>query len=159
MNTERTPETTETPEQEQKQLSQSYWALVWWRFKRSKAAVVGAAIVFLSYFIGVAFAEFFSPYLVNQESDYVEAQPQWPHFIDEQGSFHLRPFVYGLEETIDQELFKRVFEVDKTRQYPIYFFVKAAPYKLLGFIPMDVHIFGTDPNDPEAHVFLLGTDR
>jgi peptide/nickel transport system permease protein len=158
MNTERTPETSEPPEEEKKQLSQSYWALVWWRFKRSKAAVVGVVIVFLSYFIGVLFAEFFAPYLVNQQSDYVEAQPQWPHFIDEQGSFHLRPFVYGLEETIDQELFKRVFEVDKTKQYPIYFFVKGTPYKLLGLIPMDIHLYGTDPSDPEAHVYIFGTD-
>jgi peptide/nickel transport system permease protein len=148
----------EAQEEPQEQLSQSYWALVWWRFKRSKAAIVGAVIVILSYLIGVLFAEFFSPYLVNQQSDYVEAQPQWPHFVDEQGRFHLRPFVYGLEETIDQELFKRTFEVDKTRQYPLYFFVRATPYKLLGLIPMDIHLFGTDPNDPEAHVYLFGTD-
>jgi peptide/nickel transport system permease protein len=148
----------EAQEKPQEQLSQSYWALVWWRFKRSKAAIVGAVIVILSYLIGVLFAEFFSPYLVNQQSDYVEARPQWPHFVDEQGSFHLRPFVYGLEETIDQELFKRTFEVDKTKQYPLYFFVRAEPYKLLGLIPTDIHLFGTDPDDPEAHVYLFGTD-
>jgi peptide/nickel transport system permease protein len=166
MNTEKKPETPSTgseqapepPEQETQQLSQSYWALVWWRFKRSKAAIVGAAIVFLSYFIGVAFAEFFSPYLVNQQSDYVEARPQWPHFVDQAGQFHLRPFVYGLEETIDPELFKRTFEVDMTKQYPLYFFVRGAPYKLLGLIPMDIHLFGTDPDDPEAHVYVFGTD-
>jgi len=145
-------------EQEQKQLSQSYWALVWWRFKRSKAAIAGAVIVVLSYFMGALFAEFFSPYLVNQQSEYVEARPQWPHFIDEEGNFHLRPFVYGLEETIDEELFKRTFEIDKTKQYPLYFFVRAAPYKLLGVIPMDIHLFGTDPNDPEAHAYIFGTD-
>jgi len=167
MNIERTPEIPSTgsgqaPEplqEEQKQLSQSYWALVWWRFKRSNAAIVGAVIVILSYFIGVLFAEFFSPYLVNQQSNYVEAQPQWPHFVDQAGQFHLRPFVYGLEETIDQELFKRTFEVDTTKQYPIHFFVRGAPYKLLGLIPMDIHLFGTDPGDPEAHVYVFGTDR
>jgi peptide/nickel transport system permease protein len=148
----------EAQEEQQEQLSQSYWALVWWRFKRSKAAIVGAVIVILSYLIGVLFAEFFSPYLVHQQSDYVEARPQWPHFVDEQGSFHLRPFVYGLEETIDQELFKRTYEVDKTKQYPLYFFVRAEPYKLLGLIPMDIHLFGTDPDDPEAHAYVFGTD-
>jgi peptide/nickel transport system permease protein len=166
MNTEKTPETPSTgsgqapepPKEGQKQLSQSYGALVWWRFKRSKAAIAGAIIVALSYFIGVAFAEFFSPYLVNQQSDYVEARPQWPHFVDQDGQFHLRPFVYGLEETIDLELFKRTFEVDTTKQYPIYFLVRGAPYKLLGLIPMDIHLFGTDPGAPEAHVYLFGTD-
>ncbi len=170
MDTDRTPETSdaadrrrsestsaESPE-EQQQLSQSYWSLVWWRFKRSKAALVGAAIVVLSYFIGVAFAEFFSPYLVNQESDYVEARPQFPHFMDDEGRFHLRPFVYGLTEEIDQELFKRTFVPDKSRRYPIHFFVRGVPYKLLGVIPMDIHLFGTDPNDPEAHIYVFGTD-
>jgi len=149
------PETTERAE---KRISQSYWALVWWRFKRSRAAIGGAVIVFLSYFMGALFAEFFSPYLVNQQSDYVEARPQWPHFVDQEGNFHLRPFVYGLEEEIDLELFKRTYAVDTSRQYPIYFFVRGEPYKSLGLIPMDIHLFGTDPNDPEAHVFVFGTD-
>ena len=146
-------------ERPQKQLSQSYWALVWWRFKRSRTAIVGVTIVFLSYFIGALFAEFFSPYLVNQQSDYVEARPQWPHFVDQDGNFHLRPFVYGLEKKIDLELFKRTYVVDTSRQYPIYFFVRGEPYRLLGLIPTSIHLFGTDPNDPEAHVYLFGTDR
>jgi peptide/nickel transport system permease protein len=158
MTTEKSPEVPERAEEQREQLSQSYWALVWWRFKRSKVAIVGAVIVVLSYFMGVAFAEFFSPYLVNEESDYVEARPQWPHFVDEEGSFHLRPFVYGLEETIDLELFKRTYEVDTTKQYPIHFFVRGTPYKLLGLIPMDIHLFGTHPDDPEAHVYVFGTD-
>jgi peptide/nickel transport system permease protein len=158
MTTEKSPEVPEQAEEQREQLSQSYWALVWWRFKRSKAALIGAVIVVLSYFMGVAFAEFFSPYLVNQESDYVEARPQWIQFVDEEGNFHLRPFVYGLEETIDQELFKRTYEVDKTKRYPIYFFVRGTPYKLLGLIPMDIHLFGTHPDDPEAHIYVFGTD-
>ena len=158
MTMEKSSQIPEQAEEQQEQISQSYWALVWWRFKRSKAAIAGAVIVILSYLIGVLFAEFFSPYLVNQQSDYVEARPQWPHFVDQAGQFHLRPFVYGLEETIDPELFKRTYEVDTTRQYPIYFFVKGTPYKLLGLIPMDIHLYGTDPDDPEAHVYLFGTD-
>jgi peptide/nickel transport system permease protein len=171
MDTERTPDAqtdarstspmsteTQEPAEERQQMSQSYWSLVWWRFKRSKAALAGAVIVVLSYLIGVAFAEFFSPYLVNQQSDYVEARPQFPRFMDDEGRFHLRPFVYGLEEEIDQELFKRTFMVDKSKRYPIYFFVRGAPYKLLGVIPMDIHFYGTDPNDPEAHIYVFGTD-
>ena len=150
------PKSTERAE---RRVSQSYWALVWWRFKRSRMAVVGAIIVFLSYFTGALFAEFFSPYPVDQKSKYVEARPQWPHFIDQEGRFHLRPFVYGLEEKLDLKLFKRTYTVDTSRQYPIYFFVRGAPYKWLGLIPMDIHLFGTDPNDPEAHIFIFGTDR
>jgi peptide/nickel transport system permease protein len=48
---------------------------------------------------------------------------------------------------------------DKSVKYPIYFFVKGEPYKLLGIIPANIHLFGTDPEDPDAKVFLLGTDK
>ena len=152
-------ESSETLERHKKQMSQSYWALVWWRFKRSRTAIGGAIIVFLSFFIGALFAEFFAPYHVNRQSDYVEARPQWLHFVDQDGRFHLRPFVYGLKEEIDPKLFKRTYTVDTSKQYPIYFFVRGEPYKLLGLIPASIHLFGTDPDDPEAHVFVFGTDR
>ena len=151
-------QTPEPPEKQQKQLSQSYWSLVWWRFKRNRMGIGGTIIVLISLVVGALFAEFFTPYLVNQQSDYIEARPQWPHFIDQDGKFHLRPFVYGLNKEIDMTLHIRVYTVDTSRQYPIYFFVRGAPYKLLGLIPMDTHIFGPDPNDPEAHVYIFGTD-
>ncbi|HEY65445.1 MAG TPA: ABC transporter permease [Caldilineae bacterium] len=156
-------ESPETPErsqdQERKQISQSYWNLVWWRFKRNRMAVVGGVIVLTFYLVCALFAEFFAPYLLEYKSDYLEARPQWPHFIDEEGNFHLRPFVYGLEKKVDPILRKRTYVVDTSKRYPIYFFVRGQPYKLFGLIPMDIHFFGTDPNDPEAHVFLFGTDR
>jgi len=151
-------QSSEAPERSTKRRSQSYWALVWWRFRRSRAAIAGVVIVLLSYLVGALFAEFFSPYPVNQQSDYVEARPQWPHFVDQEGDFHLRPFVYGLKEEINLELFKRIYTVDTSKQYPIHFFVRGAPTKWLGLIPMNIHLFGTDPNDPEAHVFFFGTD-
>ncbi|HEY67448.1 MAG TPA: ABC transporter permease [Thermoflexia bacterium] len=142
-----------------RQISQSYWSLVWWKFKKNKLAIVGGILIILFYFICGLFAEFFAPYTLDYQSDYLEARPQPVVFKDEEGNFSLRPAVYGLEEKIDQTLRKRFYEVNRTKIYPIYFFVKAEPYKLLGFIPTDIHLFGTDPADPEAHVFLFGTDR
>ncbi len=150
------PVTTERP---QKQIKQSYWNLVWWRFKRNRLAIIGAIIVLAFYFVCALFAEFFAPYPLEYRSDYLEARPQWPHFIDPEGKIHLRPFVYGLEKKIDPVKRKRTYVVDTSKRYPIYFFVRGEPYKLLGLIPMNIHFFGTDPNDPEAHVFLFGTDR
>ena len=144
---------------EKEQISQSYLSLVWWKFKKNRLAIAGAIILIILYVVCGLFAEFFTPYTVHHESDYLEARPQWPHFRDVDGKFHLRPFVYGLEETIDLELRKRIYEVDTSKRYPLYLFVRAEPYKLLGLIPMDRHIFGTDPNDPEAHAFIFGTDR
>ena len=142
-----------------KEISQAYWSLVWWKFKKNKLAIVGGVIVILFYTICGLFAEFFSPYLVHYQSDYLEARPQPIVFKNKEGNFSLRPAVYGLNETIDVVQRLRTYTVDPKVIYPLYFFVKGQPYKLLGFIPTNIHLFGTDPDDPEAHAFIFGTDR
>lgn len=150
----------ESPEPtEQKRISQSYWALVWWKFKRNRLAIVGAILVIGFYFTNALFAEFFTPYLLEHKSKFNEARPQFPHLFDQDGNFHLRPFVYGLKKEMDMTLRKRIYHMDTSKRYPIYFFVRGEPYKILGLIPWDRHIFGPDPNDPEATVFIFGTDK
>ena len=144
---------------EKKKVSQNYWSLVWWKFRRNRLAVIGAIILLIYYITCIFFAEFFAPYPKDLESDYLEARPTYFQFRDEAGNFSLRPFVYSLEEKIDVATRSRVYEYDKTVKYPIYFFVKGEPYKLLGFIPADRHFFGTDPANPDAKVFLMGTDK
>ncbi|HET9906631.1 MAG TPA: ABC transporter permease [Anaerolineales bacterium] len=142
-----------------KKVSQSYWSLVWWKFRKNRLAVIGAVILLIYYITCIFFAEFFAPYPKDLESDYFEARPTYFQFRDDAGNFSLRPFVYGLEEKIDLKTRSRLYEYDKTVKYPIYFFVKGEPYKLLGFIPANIHLFGTDPANPDAKVFLLGTDK
>lgn len=149
-------EQTTTPK---KQVSQSYWALVWWKFKRNRTAVIGG-IILLSFYISFVFIpEFLSPYDLNHTSEYVEAGPTKIHFIDTEGKFHLRPFVYGMEKKVDVKTRSRIYIEDTTRMYPIYFFIKGDPYELLGFIPMDIHLYGVDrTNNPEAIVLIMGAD-
>ena len=144
---------------EKKQLSQSYWSLVWYRFKRNRMAIIGGIIVITLYVVCLFFAEFFSPYKLAAESEFVEAPPQWPHFRDAEGKWHLQPFVYGYEETIDAATRQRSFAPDKTKRYPVRLFARAESYKLLGLINWDRHLFGVDPNQEGAHFYLLGTDR
>jgi peptide/nickel transport system permease protein len=143
---------------EKKPVTQSYFALVWWKFKKNKLAIVGGVVLLILYFSMVAAPEFISPYLLERRSAYTEARPQTIRFVDSTGKFHLQPFVYGLERQIDEERRIRVFVEDPERIYPISLFVKGDPYKLLGFIPWDVHLFGTKSDDPDASVFLMGTD-
>ena len=156
------PESTEAIPQvtkDKKKVSQSYLSLVWWKFRRNRLAVIGAIILLIYYITCIFFAEFFAPYSKGLESEYVEAQPTYFQFRDEAGNFSLRPFVYGLKEEIDLKTRTRLFVNDTTVKYPIYFFVKGEPYKLLGFIPTNIHLFGTDPANPDAKVFLMGTDK
>ena len=154
-----TPDVVPEITKEKRMVSQSYWSLVWWKFRRNRLAVIGAIILMIYYITCIFFAEFFAPYSKAVESEYIEAQPTYFQFRDEAGNFSLRPFVYGLEEKIDTATRSRTFVADKTIKNPIYFFVKAQPYKLLGLIPTDIHLFGTDPANPDAKVFLLGTDK
>jgi peptide/nickel transport system permease protein len=146
-------------ENKKKSVSQSYGSLVWWKFRKNRLAVIGAIIMLVYYITCIFFAEFFAPYTKTLESDFFEARPTPFHFRDEEGNFSLRPFVYGLDEEIDLATRSRIYTENKTVKYPIYFMVKGEPYKLLGIIPSSIHLFGTDPEDPDAKVFLLGTDR
>ncbi|MFW5714423.1 MAG: ABC transporter permease, partial [Brevefilum sp.] len=141
------------------QVSQNYWSLVWWKFKKNKLAVGGGIIVAMFYIICFFFAEFFAPYLLQNQTDYLQARPQILRFVDEEGNFSFRPFVYGLEEEIDMELRRRFYVENPEKKYYLNFFVKGGEYKLLGFIPASLHLFGPDPDVPEAHIFLFGTDR
>jgi peptide/nickel transport system permease protein len=154
-----TPEAIPQSTKEKRMVSQSYWSLVWWKFRRNRLAVIGGIILLIYYITCIFFAEFFAPYSKDIQSEYVEAQPTYFQFRDEAGNFSLRPFVYGLKEEIDLKTRTRLFVADTTIKYPIYFFVRAQPYKLLGFIPTNIHLFGTDPANPDAKVFLLGTDK
>jgi peptide/nickel transport system permease protein len=144
---------------EKKKVSQSYGSLVWWKFRKNRLAVIGGIILIIYYVTCIFFAEFFAPYTKERESEFIEARPTYFQFVDDAGNFSLRPFVYGLEEKIDVLKRTRSFEYDRTVKHPIYFFVRGDPYKLLGIIPTDIHLFGTDPANPEAKVFLMGTDK
>lgn len=143
-----------------KEVSQDYWSLVWWRFKKNRMAVIGGVMVILFYFVCGLVPEFFAPYTLRFQSNFLEARPQPIVFKNEAGGFSLRPAVYGLEQELDMTLRKRIFKVDESKIYPLYFFVQGQPYKLFGFIPMNIHLFGTRAgSDRDVTAFILGTDR
>jgi hypothetical protein len=68
-----------------KPVSQSYWSLVWWKFKKNRAAVVGGIALILLYFSFVAIPEFIPP-TIKILSTFTEARPQPIRFIDERAS-------------------------------------------------------------------------
>ncbi len=137
-------------------VSESYFQLVWRRFRRSSISIVGGLMV-LALVILALFAEFFSPgniYELDLKAAYMP--PQQVHFIDEQGKFHLIPFVYNLENTINMKTFEVTWQENKEQIYPLKFFVRSWPYKLLGIIPTDIHLVGVEAGG----VFnMLGTDK
>jgi peptide/nickel transport system permease protein len=151
--------TATTAPAKQKQVSQSYWALVWWKFKRNRTAVIGGIVLLAFYFSFVFIPEFISPYALEHSSDFVEAGPTRIRFIDQNGKFSLRPFVYGMDKKIDLKTRRRTYVENPALVYPIYFFVRGDAYKLLGFIPTDVHLYGVDQKtNPDAMILIMGAD-
>lgn len=133
----------------------SQWQLMWRKFRKHKLAITGAVILIILYF-GAVFSGFLSPYdIYERHSNYVYAPPQKIRFFDEEG-FNIRPFVYGYNSRIDRNTFQRVYEIDKTKKYPIYFLVKRHKYKLWNLFETNLHLFGVEGND--SIIFVFGTD-
>ncbi|MCY4521627.1 MAG: ABC transporter permease [Caldilineaceae bacterium] len=135
----------------------SQWQLMWWRFSRHRVAVVSMILLVFAY--GAAlFAEFVSPHDPNRfSSSWVLAPPMRLHFTRPDGSFSLRPFVYGLTSARDEETLAMVVVPDETQVHPIRFWVKGDPYTLWGQFDSDLHLFGIDVW-AEQPLFLLGAD-
>ena len=136
------------------QKGQAYLELVWRKFKKSRTALIGGVIIVVVSVLS-CFAPFFSPH------DYLDYQPrqafqppQRVHFIDENGRFHLRPFVYNLKLEMDPQTYSRIYREDTTRAFPIYFFVRGWEYRIFGF-RSNLHLFGV--KEP-GRIHLLGTD-
>lgn len=145
--------------QQKKPVSQSYLALVWWKFKKNKVAIAGATILIIFYVSFCIIPEFLAPYPLEKGSNMLTSGMQLVRFVDSEGQFHARPFVYGMDKKIDTKLRTRVFVTNPDKKYPIHFFVKGYEYKLFGFIPANVHLFGIENmDDPDIGVHILGTD-
>lgn len=131
----------------------SQWQLIWRRFKKHKLAMIAAGALIIIYTLAI-FCGFFAPYdPYNYDKDYMNAPPQFVNFIEE-GGFHIRPFVYGYKMTRNPVTFRQEFEFDKSKKYPIYFFVRGDKYKFLGLWETDIHFIGVE----EGKLFILGSD-
>lgn len=129
--------------------------LAWRKFRKNKLAVFGLVVLVLMYLMA-AFAGFLAPYGDREtHSEFARVGPHGLNFVDAEGAFHPTPFVYGLSRTMDRATFKQVLTVDTTQRYELRWFVKGAPYSLLGVFHSDIHLFGVEDG---GKLFLLGTD-
>ena len=134
----------------------SQWVLIWRKFRRHKLAMIGGAILMVMYVLAF-FAPFVAPYTpTRQFKENLYTPPTTIHFVDDKGNFGLRPFIYGTKKEIDNETLERRYVPDPSQKFYIQFLTKGEPYKLLGFISLDLHLFGVD--EP-GRVFVLGTDE
>ena len=88
----------------------------------------------------------------TQNREFPFAPPTRLHFVDTDGRFHLRPFVYRLTRgagTFDD------YTEDRSHRHEVRFLVRGAPYRLVGLFQSDRHLFGTDS---PSGLFLFGSD-
>ncbi len=130
--------------------------LVWTRFKKHRAAMTAAMVLIFLALTGI-FAPFLSPYdptMAGRNKDYLNGAPTVPMFCDKNGC-SIRPFLHTVErERSLKTNFRWVETVNEDKRRYVEFFVTGSQYKLLGFIPANIHLFGAS----EGSIHLFGTD-
>ncbi|MCT4656999.1 MAG: ABC transporter permease [Cohaesibacter sp.] len=138
-----------------KYYSASQWTLIWWRFRRHKAAMIALSLLAFMGLMGI-FAEFVAPYgPTTRDTKYLDGAPQIPSFCDQKGC-SLRPFVHGVKTKRDPVTLRAISVPDPNQRVYLTFFAKGEPVDLLGFMPTDRHLFALD--DSKAKLHLWGTD-
>src|SRR5580658_6329925 len=117
---------------------------------RAKTAILVGSLAGLH--LVLLFAGFFAPYdPLTQDRELPYAPPTRLHFKDAAG-FHLRPFVYPWTSVLNGDR-PDSYQEDRTRPYPVRWFVTGPSYQLLGVYKTSVHLFGVA--DP-GKVLLFG---
>ena len=132
----------------------SQWQLMGRKFARHRLAVAALIVLALSY-LGAALCEVIAPYTLEQRHvQYIYCPPRRVRLLHE--GRPMKPFVYGVERTIDPNTLRKIYSEDRSRVYPIRFFTQGPEYRLWNLLPARLHLFGVED---EGVVFLLGTDR
>jgi peptide/nickel transport system permease protein len=132
------------------------WRLFWLKFKKHKIALASLVVIVFMYLVA-AFADFIAPLDPNAtNARFTYAPPQGLSLIHE-GSF--MPHVDQLKMTLNTESMRREFTPDPAKPLRVGFLVPAAPYAMLGFIPMETKLFGLVDAKPGDSLYLFGADR
>ncbi len=125
---------------------------LWRKFRTNRISVAGFAILVLLYLASLA-AGFLAPYdHTTQNRQYFYHPPSRIRFVDAEGRFHLRPFVY---RTVLVDGSGPDYAEDTSKRYPVEFFVRGDEYTVLFLFRSSLHLYGVD--EP-ARIFLIGTD-
>ncbi len=125
------------------------------RLPISRSRHLGLTLLLVFYLVSLL-GGFIAPYHFRTQS---RATPFLPptriHFFDEQGNFHLRPFIYR-PKLVDPLLFG--YEEDRSQPFPLVFFVQGESYELFGLFTSNWHLVGVEGGESAPRLHLLGTD-
>ena len=122
-----------------------------WKDKYARLAVIVLGVIYLALF----FADFIAPFTKDFSDRTMAYVPPSKIFtIDENGKFS-KPYTYNYIREFNAETLQINYSLDRSKKHYIKFFSKGQPYKFLGIVSMQRHLFTTDK---DGRVFLLGTD-
>lgn len=108
--------------------------LAWRKLKKNRLAVAGGIVLIVLYVIAV-FAPFIAPYTYASQDP---AASFWPPMV-----VHFTPWLTVYPSTSSfNEYRERIYVEDRSQPRPLRFFTPGESYLLLGFIPVNVHLFG-----------------
>ena len=127
------------------------------KFLRNKMAVLSAIALVAIYTITI-FAGFFAPYTARDaESKLTYSPPMAIRIVDPDTNRLYPPFFFPLRGKRNMENFQLEYVEHKDERVPIQLFVKGEPYKVLGIIEWDIHIFGS--SNPKERLHIMGSDQ
>ena len=142
---------------EEKLYLASQYQLMWRRFRKHKLAIIGIVTLTLLYLVGALFCEFFATQdIFARHSKYIYCPPQRIRFFEQNGRFHLRPFVYGITRERNTETFAWMYGENTAERYPLSMFIRGDEYKLWGLFKSNIHLFGAEK---PGLFFIFGTDK
>ncbi len=109
-------------------------------FRKNRLAIACVGILAVLYGSAI-FAGFLSPYSYDNENrEFSYCPPMKVHVIDSDRKL-TRPYVNQMNLSFDK-FHKRIYTEDKTKSFPIHFFIKGDSYKVIGLVPSTRHFFG-----------------
>lgn len=150
-----------TQEKDESYYLASQWTLMWRKLKKHKLAKFSLVVLAILY-IGAFLADFIAPYgLTEFSATYKNTAPTKVYWTDEEGNFSA-PYVYKIERIKDKETWTVIPVEDKSQKFYLKFFVEGCEYKLLGFIPSNIHLYGlvneAGEVDNSARINIFGAD-
>ncbi len=133
------------------------WQLMWWRFKRHRAALVATGVIIALYLvsIGAGFLAMSNP--SEGEVTHAYMPPQMIHFFDGGFKLHVKGVVTGR----DSFTLKKTHTPDPELIVPISFWVTGFEYEFLGLFKTKRHLIGIGGEFQEDRPapFFFGSDK
>ena len=137
----------------------SQWQLMWWAFRRHRAAMVGLVITVLFYIVALVPGFFAVNDPSRQSARAAYHPPQAIHFIDaaEDGGWRLRPYFHPSVLKRDPQTLAAVYTPDASRKVYLSFFGAGYAYTAFGLFDSDRHLVALE--DARDAFFPIGADR